>query len=86
MIVVEQFSPQRCLPFEGGCCVLLLSRSGAMKLSATVFRLSGLGLSGLVLFSKRVRVRGSFTGRKEKTMTDYCIIAPGTLQIVNGND
>lgn len=47
--------------------MLLLSRSGAMKLSATVFRLTGLGFSGLVLFSKRVKVRGSFTkGRKHK--------------------
>lgn len=31
-----------------------------MKLSATVFRLSCLGFSVLVLFSSRVIVRGSF--------------------------
>lgn len=55
------------IPFVEGCCVLLLSRSGAMKLSATVLRLSGLGFSGLVLFSKRVRASGSFTVDKEHT-------------------
>lgn len=32
-----------------------------MKLSATVFLLTGLGFSGLVLFSRRVMPRGSFT-------------------------
>lgn len=49
------------IPLFAGCCVLLLSISGAMKLSATVFRLSGLGFSGLALFSRRVRASGSFT-------------------------
>lgn len=48
-----------------------------MKLSATVFRLSGLGFSGLVLFSRRVRVSGSFTrDRKQKQV----IIAEFKLQ------
>lgn len=50
----------RFLPLLAGCCAFLLSRRGAMKLSATVFRLSCLGFSGLVLFSRRVIVRGSF--------------------------
>lgn len=52
------------IPLFAEFCVLLLSMSGAMMLSATVFRLRGLGFSGLVLFSKRVRVRGSFTTGK----------------------
>lgn len=48
------------IPLAEGYCVPLLSSSGAMRLSATVLRLSGLGFSGLVLFSKRVSVSGSF--------------------------
>lgn len=71
-------------PFVEGCCVLLLSRSGAMKLSATVFRLSGLGFSGLVLFSRRVKVRGSFTkDRQHKNRLLYHSLTTVQMAKVN---
>lgn len=55
------------VPLFAEFCVLLLSRSGAMMLSATVFRRRGLGFSGLLLFSSRVRVRGSFTIKDKRS-------------------
>lgn len=57
--------------------MFLLSRRGAVKLSATVFLLSGLGFSGLVLFSNRVRVRGSF---KVETQQKQIIISKLKVQ------
>lgn len=57
------------IPLPAEFCVLLLSMSGAMMLSATVFRRRGLGFSDLVLFSSRVSVRGSFTARTQQVRT-----------------
>lgn len=62
-----------CRPFVAGYCVLLVSKSGAMRLSATVLRRSGLGFSGLVLFSRRVSVSGSFTREREQ-IDNYVIV------------
>lgn len=73
MLLKISYTKLLCLlvPLFAEFCVLLLSRSGALMLSATVFRLRGLSFSALVLFSSLVRVRGSFTIRdKGRSIND----------------